>query len=275
MFAQKHAIVRLLQDDDPETVRMVKESLALRGEEILGDLRDLASVDNARVSRHIQDVLEEITSHGADEDFSLLCHFFQNDNDLERACWMLANALEPNIDTRPYETRINNWGRQFLVRISGIVSNRQRVQALAEFMAGELCFRGNTDQYYCERNSLLPCVIDSRMGIPITLTILYRMVGARAGMKVEGINLPGHFIARHGEVYFDPFHRGRILTKADCEEILARQNLKLRPSHLEPATPRQILLRVLANLLYVYDLQEATDKHTRTDTWIKALARER
>ncbi len=59
------------------------------------------------------------------------------------------------------------------------------------------------------------------MGIPITLTILYRMVGARAGMKVEGINLPGHFIARHGEVYFDPFHRGRILTKADCEEILA------------------------------------------------------
>ena len=79
---------------------------------------------------------------------------------------------------------------------------------LADFMADELCFRGNTDDYYSERNSLLPHVIETRMGIPITLAILYRMVAGRAGMKVDGINLPGHFIARHGEVLFDPFTKG-------------------------------------------------------------------
>ena len=267
--------MRLLRDDDPETVRMVKEQLAQGGEEYIPNLRDLARMDDEQVSRHALDVMAEIASRNADDDFLLLCHFFCNDNDLERACWMLAKTLFPAVDVEAFETKVNQWGRQFLVKISGIVSNRQRVQALAEFMAGELCFRGNTDDYYCERNSLLPCVIETRMGIPITLAILYRMVAARAGMRVDGINLPGHFIARHGEVLFDPFHRGRILTRADCEEILTRQNLKLRGSHLEPATPRQVLVRVLANLLYVYDLQKDTSNHQRVDTWIKALSRDR
>ena len=275
MFAQRDAIVRLLQDDDPETVRMVKEQLALGGEEWISGLRDLAQMDDERVCRHARDVLAEIAGQGADEEFLLLCHFFNDGNDLERACWMLAHTLDPSVDIESFEHRVNQWGRQFLVKISGTVSNRQRAQALADLMAGELCFRGNTDDYYSERNSLLPHVIETRMGIPITLAILYRMVAGRAGMKVDGINLPGHFIARHGEVLFDPFHKGRILAKADCEEILARQNLRLRASHLEAATPRQILLRVLANLLYVYDLRKDLDKHTRVNAWIKALSRER
>ncbi|HRJ71331.1 MAG TPA: transglutaminase-like domain-containing protein [Terrimicrobiaceae bacterium] len=275
MFAQREAIVKLLRDDDPETVRMVKEQLILAGEDGIPQLRDLARMDDESVSRHARDVLAEIASRNADDEFLLLCHFFCDDNDLERACWMLAHTLDPSCDIEAYEHKVNQWGRQFLVKISGIVSNRERVRALAEFLAEDLCFRGNTDDYYCERNSLLPSVIETRMGIPIALTILYRMIACRAGMRVDGINLPGHFIARHGEVLFDPFHKGRILTRSDCEEILIRQNLKLRGAHLEAATPRQILLRVLANLLYVYDLRKDASRHARVNTWIKALSRER
>jgi len=275
MFAQRDAIARLLRDDDAETVRMVKEQLALGGEDFIPDLRDLVELDDEQVSRHARDVMAEIASHGADDEFLLMCHFFSRESDFENAYWMLSQALDAKFEIEPLEHKVNQWGRQFLVMTSGIVSNRQRVQALANFMAGELCFRGNTDDYYCERNSLLPSVIETRMGIPITLTLLYIMVARRAGIKVDGINLPGHFIARHGEVLFDPFHKGRILTKADCEEILTRQNLKLRASHLDAASPRQILLRVLANLLYVYDLRGDQEKHSRVNAWVKALAREK
>jgi regulator of sirC expression with transglutaminase-like and TPR domain len=97
------------------------------------------------------------------------------------------------------------------------------------------------------------------------------MVASRAAMKIEGINLPGHFIARHGEVYFDPFHRGRILTRPDVESILLRQGLELKDCHLQPATPRQMLLRMLANLLYVYDLHGDCEKLERVRGWIRAL----
>jgi regulator of sirC expression with transglutaminase-like and TPR domain len=117
-------------------------------------------------------------------------------------------------------------------------------------------------------------VIETRTGIPITLTLLYMMVAARAGMCVEGINLPGHFIARHGDLYFDPFHRGRILTTADCTAILAKQHLTLQKCHLADATARQILIRVLANLLYVYDLKRKRELHHKVNGWIRALTAE-
>jgi len=274
MIGQKDAIVRLLQDNDPETVKLVKEQLAAAGDEALGDLASLVAFEDENVSRAAREVLDLIADREAEDEFSLLCHFFGDHHDLERANWMLARALMPGVDFKPLEIKVNNWGRQFLLKSSGAISSRERVIQLANFMSGELGFRGNTDDYYNEGNCVLPRVIESRMGIPITLTLLYMMVAARAGMCVEGINLPGHFIARHGELYFDPFHRGRILTKADCVAIMAKQNLSLQKSHLADASARQILVRVLANLLYVYDLKQEREKHARVNSWIHALTSE-
>ncbi len=274
MMGQKDAIVRLLQDNDPDTVKLVKEQLAAAGEDALSALASLLQYEDEQVSRHAREVLDLIADREAEDEFTLLCHLFGDHHDLERANWMLARALMPGVDFTALETKVNAWGRQFLLKGSGAVSSRERVLLLANFMSGELGFRGNTEDYYSERNCLLPCVIETRMGIPITLTLLYMMVAARAGMCVEGVNLPGHFIARHGDLYFDPFHRGRILTKGDCVAILAKQNLSLQKTHLADATARQILVRVLANLLYVFDLQKDEENHARVNGWIRALTAE-
>ncbi len=272
MNGHKEALVRLLHDDDPETVRLVKEQLAESGEENLRQLQELCEMDDACVSTHAREVVAEIAGRTAVEEFSLLCHFFGDGIDLEQSCWALARALEPEVCTESFQHKVNNWGRQFLVRIASAVSNRERVRLLADFVSGELEFRGNSESYYCVRNSLLPRVIETRTGIPITLTMFYMMIGSRAAMKIEGINLPGHFVARHGEVYFDPFHRGRILTRCDIEQILIRQGIELRECHLQPASPRQMLVRVLANILYVYDITGDRAKHALVRGWIDALA---
>lgn len=271
MFAQKEALVKLLSDDDPDTVRLVKEQLAAAGEDSLADLRDLVEDDDERVCCHVRDVMREISGRTAVEEFSLLCHFFGDGVDLEQACLALARALEPDVCTQSCEHRINHWGRLALEKISGAVSNRERVVILSQFLAGELGFHGNVDRYYAEENSLLPRVVAMRAGIPITLTLLYMMVGSRAAMKIEGINLPGHFIARHGEIFFDPFHGGRLLSRQSVEDILVRQGMELRDCHVQTATPRQILLRMLANLRYVYDLTCEPRKLDLVRGWMTAL----
>ena len=271
MLSHKNAIARLFQDDDPETVRLVKEQLAQGGKEIVDGLQELVSGRNLLVSKHATDVLNEIKGRDAEDDFTLTCHFFSDYNGLENACWTLSRSIHPEVDTQPHELQIKSWGRQFLMRSSEAGSNRERVQKLAEFIHGELGFQGNTEDYYNEKNSLLPCVMEMRKGIPISLTLIYMFLAERAGMKVCGVNLPGHFIARHGEVLFDPFHRGKILNKEACEEILHCQDLVLADRHLHPATPRQILVRVLANLLYVYDLAGNQQKHAQIHSWLKAL----
>ena len=63
--------------------------------------------------------------------------------------------------------------------------------------------------------------------------------------------LPGHFLARHDDVIFDPFHGGRRVSLEECAELLSQQNLTLQPHHLAPTTPRQMLLRMLTNLRYI------------------------
>jgi regulator of sirC expression with transglutaminase-like and TPR domain len=131
--------------------------------------------------------------------------------------------------------------------------------ALARFLFDEERFRGNTDDYYDPRNSFLDDALDRRLGIPITLSIVYMAVAAGAGLETAGIGLPGHFVVRAtrrgGQRFLDPFHGGRPLDQAGCEALVARLRPRagpLDPRWLAPVTTRQIFVRMLNNLKAVY-----------------------
>ena len=271
MGSTSMALAKLLSDDDPDTIRLVKEQLTVIGEENPSTLQELVNADDARLSFHARDVLTHIDGCRAEDDFHLLCLLAGDSFDIEEAVWALSKVIDPSVCVLPFRDQINDWGSEFLERVACVWDNSERVRLLSEFLGEELEFRGNSVQYYCEENSHLPYILESRMGIPITLTLIYQMVGARAAMKIEGINLPGHFIARHGDVFFDPFHGGRILSRADIEQILARQDMELKDSHLQSANSRQFLLRILANLLYVYDLSDEKEKRARIKSWMQVL----
>ena len=273
MFEQHEAIVRLLRDNDPDTVTLLKNQLVDGGPETLVHVRDLAAVDDATVSAHAQEILSEIESRQSHDEFTLLCHLFADDGDIEGACWLLARIFLPGVETEHYQRKLDQWGRQLTRLVSAAISTRERVAILTNYLSNDLGFRGNSEQYYDVHNSLLPSLIDSKLGIPISLAVLYIAVAARAGIKIEGINLPGHFIVRHGEVFFDPFHRGKILMQSDCESILRKQKLTFQPSFLEPATSRMILVRVLANLLYIFQDNGDEEQRERIAGWLKALER--
>lgn len=272
MVANEEALAKLLSDDDPCTVKLVKEQLAAMAEDNPGLVEELANGASPAIQRHASEVLADLQVRNARGDFLLLCHLGGDRFDIEKAAWLLSRALLPEGSTNPYEEQVNEWGIEFLSRIHSAATNEDRIRLLGEFLSGELRFRGNADCYYCEENSLLPRLLSTRLGIPISLSLLYMMVGSRAGMKIEGINLPGHFIARHGDIFFDPFHNGRILRHDDLRSILCRQGIDLKESHLQPASPRQFLMRILANLLYVYDLDGDCDRHILVKSWMDALA---
>jgi regulator of sirC expression with transglutaminase-like and TPR domain len=134
----------------------------------------------------------------------------------------------------------------------------------------EVQLRGNEADYYNIENSLLPDVIETGLGIPLSLSVVYMMVGLRAGMSVEGVGLPGHFLVRHEDIFFDPFHGGRRIGLEECRELMRRQHLELRPEHLAAATSRQILLRMLAN---IFAIAEKTDPQLaeKLAGWIGSL----
>lgn len=128
------------------------------------------------------------------------------------------------------------------------------------FIFEEKGFTGNQLDYYDPRNSLLHEVIERRTGIPITLSVIYIEVGRRAGLDVEGVGLPGHFVVRVRELgerdamLVDPFH-GVMLTREDCQDRLDtvyNGRVLLSEEHLRAASAREILVRMLRNLKAIY-----------------------
>lgn len=269
--ASASALATLLRDDDPHCRELLTHQVLENAEVWRDSLCELSGHDHPAVSAAARDLLKRVDLEDARSDFDLLCRFFPEHGDLEGASWALARCFDSDFDPASGRQKLNVWGRQLLLRIAGAVSNRERVRILSEFMSVELKFRGNCEDYYHPRNSLLPSVIESRAGLPIALCCLAIFLSHRAGMNVVGVNLPGHFIVRHGEILFDPFHGGKILSRADCLQILHCQGLGDHHLHLEPAPPRLILRRILANLLHVFRHQGPCENASLLERWLGSL----
>src|SRR5687768_13639852 len=187
--------------------------------------------------------------------------------DLARACLMIAEDAYPGLDVERYMGEIERMALRLRGRLPQNSSGEERVVALNQFLYEDLGYWGNTDDYYDPRNSYLNEVIERKTGIPITLSILYMELGRRIGLPLEGVSFPGHFLVRlrlrGGTLVLDPFSGGapqseeelrcrvkRVIPDGVADDLPASE-LPL-DQFLEPASNRQILLRVLRNLKGIY-----------------------
>lgn len=129
---------------------------------------------------------------------------------------------------------------------------------VARYLFGELGFRGNTDAYFDWRNSCLDRVIDTRVGIPISLSVLMIEVARRVGVKLVGVSMPAHFLVRtvDGPIqFFDPFAGGVELDVDDARELferVTRGQVPWRESFLQPTLAQPIVVRMLNNLRSIF-----------------------
>lgn len=181
---------------------------------------------------------------------------------LAEASLMLAQDIYPDLDIPDYLSKLDGIAVAIKKRLPGDAFSEQRVLALNYYLFNEMRFSGNLVDYYDPRNSYLNEVMERRTGIPITLSILYLEVGKRLGLNLKGVSFPGHFLVkltvRRGQLVLDPFTGGEAQSEADLRQRLAQvlptgeaEQAQL-DRYLEPATPRQIIARVLRNLKNIY-----------------------
>jgi regulator of sirC expression with transglutaminase-like and TPR domain len=176
--------------------------------------------------------------------------------DLAEAALWIAAEEQPGLDPAPWLARLDDLGLRLRSRLAG--DELDRVSELSRFLSDEVGLRGNAEDYYDPRNSFLNEVLDRGLGIPITLALVYIEVGRRAGVPLDGVGFPGHFLLRHSihpQLLLDPFEHGRLLTTDDCRQILEKLSggtLPFDPRLLRPSSPRQILVRMLNNLRGIY-----------------------
>jgi regulator of sirC expression with transglutaminase-like and TPR domain len=186
---------------------------------------------------------------------------------LDVAALEIASIEFPGVDLDAAAFRLDNLAEQIDSQLSANASGLDFIRAANELLFDVLQFRGNEEDYYDPRNSCLNSVLMRRLGIPITLSVVYMEVGRRLGRPIYGVGLPGHFIVSYEDeenrYWLDPFDRGRILSFADCSALAKRTagvDLRLNPAVLTPVSKRQILVRILSNLKAIYLRGEAFEK---------------
>jgi regulator of sirC expression with transglutaminase-like and TPR domain len=129
---------------------------------------------------------------------------------------------------------------------------------LNAYLFDEVGVRGNLDDYYDPRNSYLNDVLRRRLGIPITLSLMFMEVGKRLGVPMVGVGMPGHFLLKHSEeehLFIDPFYRGVLLSEEECAQRLRQVTQVSVPwdaRFLQPVSNRDIIGRMLRNLKGIY-----------------------
>ena len=177
--------------------------------------------------------------------------------DVEEGAILIAAEEYPDLDVADVRAELDRLGDAARLALADAGDGAERVSRLNRLLFEELGFEG-ASEYFDPRNSYLNEVLERRVGIPITLALVYIGVGRRAEMDVRGISFPGHFLVRCAgdeEQIVDAFH-GRTLTQRECAARLASAlgpDVALDPTvHLRDATPREILVRMLSNLQRIF-----------------------
>ena len=184
---------------------------------------------------------------------------------LALSCLYIAAESCPNLDVTEYMGRISEITERIRQHVQNRYSFYDSLYSLNELLFDDLAFRGNVGNYYDVRNSFLNEVLDRKLGIPITLAIIYMEVGRRVGVSLSGINMSGHFLLSAGEgdslIFIDPFRQGRFYSRWECLRLLSSNGdppsdpLKLdrlEQNFLPRADNKMILARVLNNMKMIH-----------------------
>src|SRR5688572_1099265 len=183
----------------------------------------------------------------------------REDFPLDHAALLIGAWDYPERDVDIYREQLDSIASFAAPEVSRATGGIGRARAISDCLFERLGFCGNADDYYDPRNSFLTDVLDRRMGIPISLSVLYLEVARRVGVLAQGVNFPGHFLVRvaveDAWLFLDPYSAGRALTPTDLEGLLRKTTTPdavLEPSVIAAATKRQIVARMLVNLAGIY-----------------------
>jgi regulator of sirC expression with transglutaminase-like and TPR domain len=274
---QRGALISLLADEDPFVYQDIRETLISYGSQALDWLKPYTRDCDPMLRRRACEISLHLGRQNADTQFLAFCLSRGEDLDLEYGTWLLAQTQYPEINVSAYQAILDGYVIELRERLTGCYGPEKILAITNQYLFAELGYAGNEQDYYEPENSYFNRVIDRRLGNPISMCLLYLLVGRRLRFPLVGIGMPGHFVCRFqtpsAELFVDAFNRGKILTKADCIKYLLQSGHGYLEGYLAPVSPRRMLLRMCANLHQIYVDMEQSDQTSRLQRYIVALSK--
>jgi regulator of sirC expression with transglutaminase-like and TPR domain len=274
---ERHALISLLADDDAKVYRTVRETLLSYGPSCTQWMREHTLSNDPVLRRRATEIIEHFARQDADTQFLAFCLNQGEDFDLEHGVLLLSRTQYPLINVDAYSAVLDDFAGDLRDRLDLNGPPDQILRVINDFLFRDHKFTGDEQNFYDPQNSYFNCVMDRRIGNPISLSLLYLLLARRLRLPMVGIGLPGHFLCRYqssrAELYVDAFHGGRLLAKADCVKHVIQLRQRFDESCLAPVTARRILLRICANLHQIYTQQKSPVQIERLQRYLVALAK--
>jgi regulator of sirC expression with transglutaminase-like and TPR domain len=269
-------LIQLLTDRDEFVRQKVREQLITLGEDALPFLEMAVRSEEVPLRIQAQEVISAIFPIKLGEKFRQLAQKgLGRDVDLEAGMLLLMEFGYPNSDPQICRETLDSLAHQLDQKLDLDADPIQTVAALTQLLFHQENFKGNRNNYIDPDNSYLNKVLEYKTGLPITLSALCVLVASRLGLPIVGVGLPGHYIAKYdlpqGSIYFDPFHQGRPLTREDCIKIVEQFGQTFEEHFLSQSTHRETLIRMMNNLIQVYQSSNEIDKAESLSRYIKIL----
>jgi regulator of sirC expression with transglutaminase-like and TPR domain len=274
------SLVSLLDDPDARVASAVETRLRMRGTDILEPLLefiDLADNDLAkgRATAIAKDFTEKVLLDG----FSNLRVKIgeKKRSALEEGVFLIARYGYPRIDVEYYKAELDALAGMLHDRVAGIHAPLEVLSATNDFFFKTRGFKGNHDNFLDADNSYINQVLDRRLGIPISLSVIYVLIaGHRLGLPFAGVSTPGHFLIRYDGVpdeplFVDAYNNGIILREKDIRKFLFTSGLPYYESFIRPASPRMTLLRMIRNLIVLFEEKKDTESYKSFKKFQNAL----
>jgi regulator of sirC expression with transglutaminase-like and TPR domain len=274
---QRQALISLLADDDTKVYRTVRQTLLSYGPGCSEWMRQHTLSNDPILRRRATEIIQHFARQDADTQFLAFCLNQGEDFDLENGVLLLSRTQYPLINPEGYSAVLDDYAGELRERLDLNGPADQILRVVSDYLFRELKFTGDEQNFYDPENSYFNCVLDRRVGNPISLSLLYLLVSRRLRLPVAGVGLPGHFLCRYqssrAELYVDAFHGGRLLAKADCVKHVIQLRQRFDESCLAPVSARRILLRICANLHQIYTQQKSPVQIERLQRYLVALAK--
>ncbi len=253
---QLKAIFTLLSDRDERTVDLVRQTLIEIGPEAVPSLERAQEAADPHIRRQLKTVVEEIRQNDLEGRFRDYAAREEADLDLEEGALLIAQFCYPDLHLTDCRNELDRLSEEIALRLIRKNRPEEIIRQINRYLFLEQGYHGNTRNYYDPDNSYLNRVLERRAGIPISLSIVYLLITKRLDLPIVGVGLPGHFMLKYeGDgfcLFLDAFNNGQILTRDECVRFLLNSGHEVQPGHFSPATVRDILTRMLRNLVYVY-----------------------
>ena len=267
------SLVTLLEEEDPSSLALVRRKILGIGAAIVPYLDELRPAASPEMAIRLDTVKGELRFQDLRRDFVRLS--LARTPDLEEGALLISRFGFADVDRAVYAAWLDRVAAAVAADMPADAGIGESVRHLSNHLFQSLGFAGNEKRYYDADNSYLSRVIDTRRGIPVTLTVLILLLARRLRLPLYGVGTPGHFLAGFREngaaLFVDCFRSGQLLTLPEVKRMLVRNGYDWRPELGKPVGSRDILARMLRNLISIYQKTGAIDRAERLSTLVEIV----